>query len=1257
MPLASWTILIGFLQAAVPPADPAQQVELAVGQVIQVAMASDAAEVHTPTLDQNYTNAPTKGNGYTFQVPSSGLYRLELRSHDFDSYLVLQAADGSLLAEDDDGLVFTHSRIEHSLEAGEQYTVFACALHGSHGVFELGLLSGPAPTLSQEEQIQFYAHEFEAKIAHLESDPSRGNGLALTLKDYGYWLTNLGQGERALPLLTRALNVAEELFGEDHPEVAGYLSYLAIAHQSLGNWQVAYDLSFRALNIYIKEYGASNESSGSAHMRCAQSAMRLGDYPKAEIHFRAAIPVYESMLSPGDPSLFGLNNSLALVLYHQGKLEQSKGQYLRLMAMAEEFELDESRGLSSILINFGGLLKGMGEIENAISQFERAYALRSQAYGVDNLNTIYAENFLASSLGDIGRHEEALPLAEHVYQTRFNQLGHLHFETIEALNNLATTHRNIGDWEQAMQLFERAVEDSRKSPNIDQNQALKSNLAINLGSLYLKLGRLQDARLMFQQVLADLEGDDGQDVMSASQAVQALQWLAGIYEAQFDWDTALEHSQRAYELALLRLGADHPDTARSMNLLANLYGQVGRHEEVVSLYLKAYEILSAKLGENHENSATLLGNIGNSYLKADNYSKALEYFRDALERILPQYGEFHPKVAGMYSSIGQAFFEQGDFAQAIEYFQRTLVTRELLLGSEHPETVLVMFRLGRAQWSAGQLEVAVNSMKASLKSALLYLDRELPSLSEAERFRFLQGTALPDDLLHMLYSLQPEDLSNAYHLFCNWKGKATRMQLASLKYAHSSEVSSVQEKTDEIRRLSQELSSLVLLPLARQQPNHADRVHELRASRIRLEQQLNTEIGASQVLQVPRLDEIQRAMPKGSVLLDFRVANDVFVWVTKSTGQPELLRLGSAAELRKMQSAFLQQSISRGGRNLQNKPEYGRDLVEALWQPLANQVADAELVLICPDGFLGELPFGILPVDQSFLIEKHRISYLSDASQLTASRSSSSSLSGPVIAVGGVNYFRRGELAANEEVTGGDRSRLGTNWSSLPATRVEVQALKDLHEYVLEWDSPMVTLEGKAATEEAVRALLPGQRYVHIATHGYFEPDNLPSLSVSAQSQQADFDEQIKAVGLLPGLLSGLVFAGVNSDADDQRDDGYLSAEEIQYLDLSACDLVVLSACETALGSARAGEGLMSMRRAFQVAGADSVVSSLWKVSDDATAELMKEFYTNLWQRELPRGEALHQAKLKLLHRNRADFDGEAQPSTWGAFVLSGAWQ
>jgi CHAT domain-containing protein len=115
-----------------------------------------------------------------------------------------------------------------------------------------------------------------------------------------------------------------------------------------------------------------------------------------------------------------------------------------------------------------------------------------------------------------------------------------------------------------------------------------------------------------------------------------------------------------------------------------------------------------------------------------------------------------------------------------------------------------------------------------------------------------------------------------------------------------------------------------------------------------------------------------------------------------------------------------------------------------------------------------------------------------------------------------------------------------------------------------------------------------------------------------------------------------------------------LTGEEVSGLDLGGCDLVVLSACETGLGRlAAAGQGCLSLSRAFREAGARTVVSSLWRVRDDSTRALMIDFYDRLWRRGESRLAALRGAQLEMLRKNRERF-GDTRPQTWGAFVLTG---
>ena len=136
----------------------------------------------------------------------------------------------------------------------------------------------------------------------------------------------------------------------------------------------------------------------------------------------------------------------------------------------------------------------------------------------------------------------------------------------------------------------------------------------------------------------------------------------------------------------------------------------------------------------------------------------------------------------------------------------------------------------------------------------------------------------------------------------------------------------------------------------------------------------------------------------------------------------------------------------------------------------------------------------------------------------------------------------------------------------------------------------------------------------------------------------------------------------------DREEDGILTALEVSEMELPKLELVVLSACETGLGKGAGGEGLLGLQRAFQVAGARSVVASLWQVPDEATRMLMVRFYENLWDRKLPKLEALRQAQLWMLKEGgkrglqREPPEGQAPagrlpPYYWAGFVLSGDWR
>jgi CHAT domain-containing protein len=265
-------------------------------------------------------------------------------------------------------------------------------------------------------------------------------------------------------------------------------------------------------------------------------------------------------------------------------------------------------------------------------------------------------------------------------------------------------------------------------------------------------------------------------------------------------------------------------------------------------------------------------------------------------------------------------------------------------------------------------------------------------------------------------------------------------------------------------------------------------------------------------------------------------------------------------------------------------------------------------------------------------------------------------------------------------------------WKFLDGTVAEVEAI----EKAWQGDARPLVLEGRDASEAALRRAMPGCRYIHLATHGFFADEKFRSMAGHDEAGEQLFGgtdglvtaRRARVTLRNPLILSGIVLAGANmpSRTDDSGlptgQDGLLTAEEIAAMDLRGTQLVVLSACETGLGRVAGGEGVMGLGRAFHLAGARNVVASLWKVDDQATAALMRLFYHKLWKEEKPPIVALREAQLAICHhprqiaplatsrgpnfaktvqlvgvKNRSPQAPTTPAKLWAGFVLSGAGQ
>lgn len=340
-------------------------------------------------------------------------------------------------------------------------------------------------------------------------------------------------------------------------------------------------------------------------------------------------------------------------------------------------------------------------------------------------------------------------------------------------------------------------------------------------------------------------------------------------------------------------------------------------------------------------------------------------------------------------------------------------------------------------------------------------------------------------------------------------------------------------------------------------------------------------------------------------------------------------------------------------------------------RPVRKLLGGARHVFISPDGALNLIPFGAL-VDErgKYLVEGYSLTYLTSGRDLLRLQSGADSKQPPLV-VADPAFGKSGQVrAAISELQSAPPKRsadlVEVNFDPLPGTAAEAKAVAAVLPSVR-------VLTQTQATETALKQV-SSPRVLHIATHGFFLPD-----------QPEETADGTRALGLAsdgigprmltrsenPLLRSGLALAGANlPSVAGGEDDGILTTLETSALDLWGTELVVLSACETGIGQVRNGEGVYGLRRALVLAGSESQVMSLWRVSDKATKDLMVGYYKRLVAGE-GRTEALRQVQLEMLRgrwRNEgpraprpgsgtAKEDDYRHPYYWVAFIQPGDWR
>ncbi len=1041
-------------------------------------------------------------------------------------------------------------------------------------------------------------------------DPS----VAFSLNALGAVLDRLRDPEAAATMHRRALAIREKAFGPEDPVVAESLTNLGAALTGTGNDAQALELYERGLAIREKALPPDDPDLAVTRHNLAEMLAARAEFTRARSLFELSLPVFEKSptLAVHVPSFLV---SLGRVLDELGATSESSVLFDRAIAIAEQRLTENDLSLAETLLGCGNHFWHRGEYAKARRLLERSQAIREKLLAPDDPGVALG----LTSLGVV-----AMATYDHATSRRY--------------------------YEKALAIYEKAL---------GPDHFIVAIVAGNLGHEVMESGDLATARALWERGLAINEKTFGP---RNPRVASDLTNLAKVQIRLGDFAATRALSERAISIREEAFGPRHHEVAFATGLLANLYSYMGNDSAARPLYERAISILAEVQGRDHPR-------VG--------------FQRDRLARLLARQGDFTAAMNGALEAGRIARDNMQANGASVSEREALRLAGNLRWGHDLSLTLLSRGLASESQRRA---------YDAMVRSRAVVLD------VMAERHRLAGGSADPRvAALAANLAVTRERLSTlAVRGAGRMKPEVYRPLVDSLRI----------EKEKAEHELA-EASLSFARGLTRQRAGLDEVVAELPAGSALVS-----------VVQYSRLDFAPRtplpagvpapALTGGSGVPDAGIATtDTAAYLAfvlrAGEREPQVIDLGPAQAIDHLVERWKEDASGRwlraGMSTERAEAAYrasGGALRRAVWDRLLPALGDAARIFVVPDGTLNLVNLAALPAEAGgYLVEQGPIVHLLSAERDLV-RGVPAPHGGSLLALGAPDYESTlpgaapGDsivvvVAAGVESSAppvaayrGPRSGCAdfstARFEPLPATGDEVAAIVRLWEKSVRPRSKARAseLRGAGASESALKRAVSGCRVLHLATHGFFlggdcesawKPGrgigSLGSAADSSADQAARWvDSQPQVRGENPLLLSGLVLAGANrrAAAGEGADDGILTAEEVASLDLTGVEWAVLSACETGVGDVRSGEGVFGLRRAFQAAGASTLIMSLWSVEDEATRSWMKALYQGRLGKQMATAEAVRNASLTVL-RERRKQRLPTHPFYWAAFVATGDWR
>jgi CHAT domain-containing protein/tetratricopeptide (TPR) repeat protein len=1085
------------------------------------------------------------------------------------------------------------------------------------------------------------------------------------LENLGYLYLDLNRYGEAENIFLEAIQGRKSTTGEKDLDYVRILRGLANAYNYMGKYAKSEPLLLEAINIFKKYIGENNLEYSKTVRGLGIVYYYMANYPKAEEYLIEAKNILEKINSKESLDYAYVLSSLGNLYRYIGKYAEAEPVMQVSLAILKK---NNDPFYSSALGNLALMYQNKGDIKQAISTFLEVLSIQEVQLGKNHPN--YANTLY--NLGSLYQQSSNLPQAEamclEALKIQRTVLGEKHPKYLETLSALALIYEKIGNYPQAESLYKQSLIGTKEALG-EQHPNYASNLN-KLGIFYSqKYDDIVTAEPMLLEAIKIIGKHFGEN---SSDYANYLSNLGIFYLEVANYQKAEEILLKSLKILQKNLGTDHLYCARVMNSLGNLYQTIA-DPQAENMLIEAVAINYKTFGEKSNEYAYSIANLGVYYKNTDKLLKADSLFNKALNIQKEVMGESNREYLLTHFNVASINQDLNNYQKAEALSLENIKRWKETVGTLIPEYERGLNLLGRLYDINSEYTKAFPYYQESSVRLMNILERKFPIMSQKEKQLYLQQMNEKFvDYIYFTYLALQKKLNYVGWIYNNIlfnKGILLNNQNKIRNRILTSKDSTLQARYQEWHSKRNFLAQVYQMSVEDKIKKGIDEAKlEEEANQIEIEISKSSELFAK-ANEKTRFtwQDVQKKLKKNEVAIEIvrfkkprrlgvglsdTVYYGALIITPQTKDNPEMVVLENGKDLEEKQLKIYQNSLQLQKADKTSYDQYWKVIADKL-----NTNYKSKKIYFSPDGVYNQINLNTLqnPKTGKYLSEELEIQLLSNTKDLILQSGLKKKAIKSGIFIGYPDYNQGQKNAPakkdderNLSFTVNQTPKLdstqrffnGVTISELPNTKVEIENIKTIFQKN-QLQSQIYLAE--IATEELVKSLQNPQ-ILHIATHGFFLQNTGNEVGVEERSFMGIENQKISEN---PLLRSGLLLAGATQVLRGKTDEGILTAYEAMNLDLDNTDLVVMSACETGLGEIQNGEGVYGLQRAFQVAGAKSILMSLWTVSDEATKDLMTLFYDNWITKKQTKREAFNNAQKTLRSKYK-------HPYYWGAFVMVG---